>query len=98
MHVIVFIELSFQPQPLFILFHWDCVPLYIIFIKLLQYKKVQYPIFVTLLGIVTLVKLLHPQKASYPILVTPSGIVILVKLLQPQKALSPILVTLFGIL
>ena len=55
-------------------------------VSLLQPENAQYPILVTLFGIVILFKPLQFSNAELPILVTLFGIVILVKLLQPEKA------------
>ena len=63
--------------------------------SLLQLRKANFPIEVTLSGTLMLVRLVQPQKADHPIEVTLSGIEILSKLLQPKKTLEDIEVTLY---
>ncbi len=62
-----------------------------------QPRKASYPIFLTLLGIVTDVKLVQPLKAELSIDVTLLGIVTSVKPEQLRKAELPIDVTLLPI-
>ena len=61
-----------------------------------QPSKAQYPMLVTLLGMVTEVREEQPPKAIIPILVTLLGMVTEVREEQPLKAPYPILVTLLG--
>ena len=61
-------------------------------------QKAQFPIFVTLVGILMLVSDLHPEKALFPMFVTLFGISIQVSELQRKKAEETILVTPLGIL
>ena len=68
-----------------------------VIVRLLQPEKTEFPMLVTLLGIVMEVRLLQPEKALFPILVTLLGIVIEVRLLQLKKAPSLMFVTLPGI-
>ena len=51
-------------------------------VRLLQLLKAEFPMLVTLAGIVMLVSLLQLLKAEFPMLVTLAGIVMLVSLLQ----------------
>jgi len=60
------------------------------------WAKAEFPIDVTLLGIVMDVKALHPLNAASPIVVRLSGRVMDVRPL-PAKAITPIEVTLLGI-
>lgn len=50
--------------------------------RFLALSKAQFPIAVTLFGILILVSDSHPQKAAFPIFVTPSGMLMLVSNLQ----------------
>jgi hypothetical protein len=61
-----------------------------------QPEKADWPILVTLLGMVMDIRPLQPPKACSPILVTLLGMVMEVRLEQPKKAHKPILVTLLG--
>ena len=62
-------------------------------VRPVQPKKAQFPMLVTLLGIVMLVRPVHSRKAPSPMLVTLLGMVMLVRLIQSSKASSPMLVT-----
>lgn len=53
--------------------------------RFLHSSKAQFPIAVTLFGILILVSDSHPQKAAFPIFVTPSGMLMLVSNLQVKK-------------
>ena len=63
----------------------------ITFVRLLQSLNAEYPMLVTLSGIVTLVSELHPENAESPTLATLSEIVTLVSELQPENASFPII-------
>ena len=52
-------------------------------VKLVQLRKADDPMVVTLSGMVTLVKLVQLRKADDPMVVTLEGMVMLVKLLLP---------------
>ena len=66
-------------------------------VRLSHSANAQYPIEVTLLGIVMLVRFLQSANALFPIDVTLLGIVMLVRFSQPSNAPFPIDVTLLGI-
>ena len=55
-------------------------------VRLVQSENVQFPIFVTLSGIVILSRTVQPENADFPISVTLFGIVTLVRLVQPANA------------
>ena len=59
-------------------------------------EKMEFPINITLSGIVTLISLVHPEKAEFPILDTLSGMVMEVSPVKPLKADSFIPVTVFS--
>ena len=66
------------------------------FVRPLHPPNAEFPILVTLVGIVTFVRLVQFAKAPLPMLVTTSGISMLVRPL-PLNALSLIIVRLAGI-
>ena len=63
---------------------------------LAQPENAEYPILVTLSGILMLVKPVQLQNASSPILVTPFGMLMFVRLLQLRNACIPMLVMFSG--
>ena len=67
-------------------------------LRFLHPSKANFPMLVTLSGILMLVSDSHPRNAEFPMLVTLSGMLILVSDLYPANALSPMFVTLSGTL
>lgn len=66
--------------------------------RLEHLQKAQFPIYVTLFGILMLVSDLHHEKAMFPMFVILFGILMLVRDSHHEKASFPIFVTLLGIL
>ena len=67
-------------------------------LRLLHPLKANFPMLVTLSGILMLASDSHPRNAEFPMLVTLSGILMLASDSHPRNAEFPMLVTLSGML